>query len=97
MKRKPQFSKSSLSGHIQTFELTSWGIPASRNCSDSASLCSTLVVPTSTGLPILCILEISTTTALHFPEVARKTTSESSWKKGKEDDNIPQMKISHMD
>lgn len=60
--------------------ITSWGISASCSCCDKDSLCSTLVVPTSTGRPILFILDISTTTARHFPVVDLKTTSDSSWK-----------------
>eukprot|EP01018_Ginkgo_biloba_P025253 Gb_34936 [translate_table: standard] len=55
-------------------------MPTSTNCSDNASLCSTLVVPTSTERPVLCIREISTTTARHFPEVALNTTSDSSFR-----------------
>ena len=62
----------------ETNRNTSWEMPASRNCSDKDSLCSTLVVPTSTGRPTLFILDISTRTARHFPFVALKTTSESS-------------------
>ena len=55
---------------------SSWyEIPSPSSCSASRSLSSTEVVPTRTGLPVLCILRISIITAFHFPFSDRKTTS----------------------
>mmetsp|Transcript_2821 Transcript_2821/g.8425 ORF Transcript_2821/g.8425 Transcript_2821/m.8425 type:complete len:306 (+) Transcript_2821:985-1902(+) len=54
---------------------TSNGIPACSKRLHTISLRSTLVVPTNTGLPVVCILEISCTTAFHLPVSVLNTTS----------------------
>lgn len=54
------------------------GIEASVNCLERASLCSMLVVPRSTGCPILCMRAISSTVACHLPFTVLKTTSNST-------------------
>lgn len=57
---------------------TSWVMPFSVRSADSVSLCSTEVVPTSTGRPFLFIRATSVTTAFHFAVLRRNTTSGES-------------------
>ncbi len=58
------------------------GIEASVNCLERASLCSMLVVPRSTGCPVLCMQAISSTVACHLPFTVLKTTSDSTCPSG---------------
>mmetsp|Transcript_30848 Transcript_30848/g.76731 ORF Transcript_30848/g.76731 Transcript_30848/m.76731 type:complete len:261 (-) Transcript_30848:1538-2320(-) len=54
---------------------SSKGMPSSVSSAPMASLRSTLVVPTSTGRPFLCMRAISRRTAVHLPCSERNTTS----------------------
>mmetsp|Transcript_1757 Transcript_1757/g.6989 ORF Transcript_1757/g.6989 Transcript_1757/m.6989 type:complete len:232 (+) Transcript_1757:1071-1766(+) len=54
---------------------SSCSMPISDSFLESPSLISTLVVPTSTGRPFLCMRSISTTTAFHLAVTDLKTTS----------------------
>mmetsp|Transcript_44866 Transcript_44866/g.114706 ORF Transcript_44866/g.114706 Transcript_44866/m.114706 type:complete len:251 (-) Transcript_44866:1293-2045(-) len=54
---------------------SSKSMPSSRSSCPTSSLFSTLVVPTSTGRPFLCMRTISVTTDFHLPSSVRMTTS----------------------